>query len=161
RKGYPCRAVPPETRLDRARVRTYQHSLQIVVLALGRSPMAESRKTMGAPPRTAWRAVVISLALHAPLLLLFLPGNRTSHDEQRLDSRVTVSDPFLLRLDPSPSDQTRRVSDIVPVHVERTPANPVLADGGTGPGVDLGAMPGVRGIPPSDGGEGRVRGVPR
>src|SRR3954447_15366409 len=111
--------------------------------------MAESRKTMVVPRRTAWKAVLISLALHAPLLLLFfLPGQRTPHQRQHLDSRVTVSDAFLLRCDaasPRPG-QKRRGPDILDVRVELAPATPAGSTTAPGPSVDVKAIPGVRGV---------------
>src|SRR5205807_1266671 len=98
--------------------------LGIVAFALGRPPMAESRKTLVTPPRTAWRAVLISLTLHAPLLpLFFLLGQRPRQEGQRLDSRVTVSDAFLLRFDsssPRPGQKDCEL-DLVQVRVEQAP----------------------------------------
>ncbi len=127
--------------------------------------MAELRKTMVAPPRTAWRAVLISLALHASLLLLFfLLGQRPPHEGQRLDSRVTVSEAFLLRFDsssPRPGRKSRG-PDLVEVRVEQAPATPGSSPTGPGPSVDIKAMPGVRSLPSGESGvPGTTRGGAR
>ena len=113
--------------------------------------MAEARKTRGASRHTAWIAVLISLALHAPLLLAFFlqRQQQSPREGQHLDSRVTLSDAFLLRFDsssPRPG-QKDRVPDFVDVRVEQAPANAVVSDLDSGPRVDVKAMPGVRGVP--------------
>lgn len=121
--------------------------------------MAESPKTMVAPPRIAWRAVLISLALHAPLFLLFLFGQRAPHEGQRLDSRVTASNAFLLRFDsssPRPSRKSRG-PDIVEVRVEQAPGSAAVSDLRSGPRVDVKAMPGVHGVPSGGSGSAGAR----
>src|SRR5437867_2226299 len=125
--------------------------------------MAQSRKTM-VPPRTAWRAVLVSLALHAPLLLLFFLGQRPPHQGQHLDSRVTASGAFLLRFDsssPRPGGKSRG-QDIMEVRVEQAPATAASSPTGPGPSVDVRVMPGVRGVPlGGSGGAGATRGGAR